>query len=58
MGQEEMKAMIADVTNNPDYNFDVFSITRRLQSGWVLAKNDKNMMQTKGYEKIKFDIVF
>ena len=57
MGQEEMKAIIIGAMCNPQYNFNVFSITKRLKSGWVLSINHMNIILTKGEKKIEFDIV-
>ena len=42
---------------NPEYNFDVLNITKRMQSGWVLSINDKNIILFKGDKKSKFDTV-
>ena len=51
------KAMITGATYNPEYNFNVCSITKRLQSGWVLFGNDTNNIPAKSNKKIKFDAV-
>ena len=45
MSQEEMKRVITGEMCRPEYNFNVFSIAKRLQSGWVLSGNDKNIIQ-------------
>ena len=53
MGQEEMKAIITGTMYSPEYNFNVFSITKRIQSGWVLSENNVNNMLMKGDKKIR-----
>ena len=55
--QKEMKAMITGAMYNSKYNFDVLNITKRMQSGWVLSINDKNIILFKGDKKSKFDTV-
>ena len=52
-----MKAMIMGATCNPEYNFNMFGIMKRLQSGWVLVGTNKNIILTKCNKEIKFDIV-
>ena len=40
---------------NPEYSFNLFSMTKRFQNRWVLFRNYKNILLTKGDKKIKFD---
>ena len=42
-GEEEMKAMIKGLMYNMEYNFNVFSTAKGLQSGWMLSRKDKMM---------------
>ena len=51
MGQKEMKAIITGTTYDLQYNFNVFRIRKKIQSGWALSGNVKNIMFTKGSNK-------
>ena len=48
---------ITGAMHHPEYNFSVFSITKRLQNEWVLSGNNKNIMLMKSNKNIKFDMV-
>ena len=50
-------SFIAIQVKKKKYNFNKFIITKRMQSGWVLSINDKNIVLMKGKKTIKFDMV-
>ena len=52
-----MSAMITGAAYNPENKFNVFNITKTLQSGLVLYGSDKKIMLMKDDKKIKFDVV-
>ena len=52
-----MKVTITDAMCNPEYNFNVFSITKSLQSGQVITGNYTHIMFNKGDKTIKLGIV-
>jgi len=55
-GNEKMTAKLQDVTVLPKSGFNLFSITKRLKSGWKLTGDNKALILRKGGIKIKFDI--
>ena len=50
-----MKAII--IGHYIEYNFNMFSMTKQLQSGWVSSRNDKNIVLIKGDKKLMFDVL-
>jgi len=55
-GNKKMAAKLQDVTVLPKSGFNLFSITKRLKSGWKVTGNDKALILSKRGIKIKFDI--
>ena len=55
-GTEMGKATIKDVVHTPNSRFNLFSVTKRMQDGWILGGDKESMWLTKGDQKINFDI--
>jgi len=55
-GNEYQPATIKDVLHAPNQNFNMFSISKALMSGWMLSGDREGIMLTKGDATIKFDI--
>ena len=55
-GTEMGKATIRDVVHTPNSRFNLFSVTKRMQDGWILGGDKESMWLIKGDQKINFDI--
>jgi hypothetical protein len=55
-GNKEYKIQMTDVKIVPDNKFNLFSITKRLNSGWKLGGDDKSIWLSKGNNKVVFDL--
>jgi hypothetical protein len=47
---------LSDVMHLPTGKYNLFSLTKLTQTGWILGKNDKGNWLRKGKETINFDI--
>jgi hypothetical protein len=56
-GNKEDKIRMSDVKVVPDNKFNLFSITKRLNSGWKLGGDEKSMWLSKGKNKVVFDLM-
>jgi hypothetical protein len=55
-GNKEFKIQMKDVKVVPDNKFNLFSITKRLSSGWKLDGDEKSLWLSKGNNKVVFDL--
>ena len=55
-GMEKEKATISEIMYTPNSRFNLFSMTKRMQDGWILGGNKESMWLTKGDQKLIFDI--
>ena len=56
-GNEYQPATIKDVLHAPNQNFNMFSISKALMSGWMLSGDREGIVLTKGDATIRFDIM-
>jgi hypothetical protein len=55
-GNKECKILMSDVKVVPDNKFNLFSITKRLNSGWKLGGDTNSIWLSKGNNKVVFDL--
>jgi hypothetical protein len=55
-GKKEFKIQMKDVKVVPDNKFNLFSVTKRLSSGWKLGGDEKSLWLSKGDNKVIFDL--
>jgi hypothetical protein len=56
-GDKLIQSTMQAVTHLPTGKFDLFSLTKMQNNGWLLHGNDKTIWLTKGEDKIIFDII-
>ena len=56
-GNEVSRLMLTDIRHLKGGKYNMFSVTRAIMDGWLLAGNEKAIAISKGNMTIKFDIV-
>ena len=55
-GNEKCDVIIKEMVYSPSAEFNLFSLTKRLDQGWILGGNKNSIWISKGEKKIEFDI--
>ena len=55
-GKEQLKDMLKNVQDNPNSNFNIFSIGKVIKEGWKLSGDQEGLVLMKGNVKLVFDI--